>query len=278
MLAEKENCGRLLSASPALKEPLPTALPPQGLYVPPLFPVYLPFEAQHRILVHLQTLLELFCFKFGNQKMQQIMQQRGWDCAESVELSRWTEEFAKRQNLFPAAQPGQKPLDQLLRSIANIRHSAVHRTRVSAKSIEQFLLDAEAFAFLLVDTDDIEQIAKLRRKTQIIMEELERNKHFLRSRLDETLRGVAAKREELRDLEELAITEMEREDIEYQMLAGRSVDRIVAPSEASFSTAIDTEKDTTTGVDDTDDMDEDENDTDKTEDAWDTRISSAEEH
>jgi flagellar motility protein MotE (MotC chaperone) len=192
-----------------------------------------------------------------------------------VKLNRWTEEFLKRQRKFPASEHVKKPLEQLFRSIANIRHAAVHRIRVSAKGLEQFLLDAEALAILLGDAEKTEKIAKLRRETQATMEELQRNKHFLRSRLEETLRGIAAQREELKHLEGIAIAEMEREDREYQILAGKSVDDAIAPSEASFSTAIDTEKETVTGVDETDDMDEDEDDVDQPGDAWDMNISGA---
>jgi hypothetical protein len=76
--------------------------------------------------------------------------------------------------------------------------------------------------------------------------------------------------EELKRLEALAIAEMEREDKEYQVLASRSVDEAIAPSEASFSTAIDTEKDTITGAEDTDEIEEE--DEEQPEDVWETKI------
>lgn len=63
--------------------------------IPPLFPVYSPFQAQHNLLVHLQKLLELVCYNFGKKLMPDIMLQRGWNCPELVELNRWTEEFTK---------------------------------------------------------------------------------------------------------------------------------------------------------------------------------------
>lgn len=249
-----------------------TLLQQPSVAVPPLFPVYLPFQAQHTLLVHLQKLLEQICYNFGKNAMPDIMQQRGWDCAEAVELNRWTEEFMKRQKQLPTSDQAKKPLEQLFRSIANIRHTAVHRIRISAKGVEQFLLDAESLATMFGDVNGAEKITNLRRETQTTMEELQRNKHFLRSKLEDTLRGIAAQREELKRLEATAIAEMEREDREYQVLASRSVDEAIAPSEASFSTAIDTEKDTITGGEDTDEMEEEDEDMEQPGDAWETKI------
>ncbi|KAI3317001.1 hypothetical protein HD806DRAFT_516348 [Xylariaceae sp. AK1471] len=235
--------------------------------IPPLFPVYLPFQAEHRLLVRLQDLLELTCYDFGKRTMPEILQQRGWDCAESVELNRWVDVLGKNQVVIPDTKSLKKPLDQLFKSIANIRHTAVHRIRVNVKGIEQFLLDAEALATLLGDTGYVGKIAKLRRETQATIEELQRNKHFLRSRLGDTLRGIMVQREELQRLEDEAIAEMKREDTEYQMLAGRSISETLTTSEASFSTAIDTRKESVTGADDMDHMDAHENDVDQLEDA-----------
>ncbi|KAJ6439200.1 protein kinase domain-containing protein [Purpureocillium lavendulum] len=225
--------------------------------VPPLFPVYLPFKNQHHLLVHLQQVLEAACYDFGRREMPEILQRRGWDCAEAVELNRWTEEFGKMHIHIPANERIKKPLDQLFRSVANIRHTAVHRIRVSAKGTEQFLVDAEALAILLGDVKHVEKMSKMRRETQAAMEELQRNKQFLRSRLEDMLKGLAAQRAELKRLEDNAIAELEREDKAYEILAGKSVDEVIAPSEASFSTAMETEAITTIRSDNADDVDED---------------------
>ncbi|KIM95471.1 hypothetical protein OIDMADRAFT_67125, partial [Oidiodendron maius Zn] len=210
------------------KKYLLTLRRPHHFYTASL-PIYLPFRTQHGLLVHLQKLLEGICYDFGKREIPDLLQHRGWDCVESVELNRWTDEFLKRQRKFPASKHDKKPLEQLFRSIANIRHAAVHRIPVSAKGIEKFLLDAEALATLLGDAKNTEKIAKLRRETQAT---------------------------ELKRLESIAIAEMEREDREYQILAGKSVDDAIAPSEASFSTAIEEEKETVNRADETDDMDE----------------------
>ncbi|KEY74669.1 hypothetical protein S7711_09896 [Stachybotrys chartarum IBT 7711] len=211
--------------------------------IPSLFPTYLPFPIQHKLLVHLQNLLERACYEFGVHAMSSTLRDRQWNCAESVELNRWTDEVFKRKCILANAGHTGVSLDEVLRSVANIRHTAVHRLRVSAKAIQQFLLDAETLATLLRNHVYIENIGKLRRETQTIIEELEQNKHFLRSRLDETLQRIASQRAELELMEEMAIAKMKKEDDEYQTLAGRSLEEAIEPSEASFSTAFETEQD-----------------------------------
>lgn len=171
--------------------------------------------------------------------MTEALKRRVWDCAEAGELNLWAEEFRSSKHTFPGKPTFKTPLNEFLTSIANIRHTAVHRIRVSAKSIEQFLLDAEALAGLLRDSECIEKIQGLRRHTVSTIEELQRNQQFLRSKLGDTLRGIEAQREELKRLEEAAVNEMEEGDAEYKFLASKSIGEALGSSEASFSTAPD---------------------------------------
>ena len=232
--------------------------------IPSLFPIYLPFKAQHSLLVHLQHLLEFSCYNFGLRVIPATLRQRGWVCAESVELNRWTDEFLKTQNIFSDTKNDTKILTELCRSIANIRHAAVHRIAVNAKGMEQFLLDAEALATLLNDAECTDKIANLRRETLATMEELQRNKQILHSKLNETLHEIATRRQELDRLEATAIAEMGIEDQEYQNLAGKCVDKTMALSKGPFSTALDTEKEVEIKADNSDE--------DQPQDFWDAYL------
>lgn len=107
--------------------------------------------------------------------MPDVLRYRAWDSAESVELNRLTEEFKKGQLDFPSSESGKNPTHELLRSIANVRHTAVHRICASARGLEQFLLDAEAFAVVLGDMKCVEKIGELRRYAVAIVEDLQRN-------------------------------------------------------------------------------------------------------
>lgn len=193
--------------------------------VPSLFPVYLPLRTQHRVLVKVQTILEQACFDFGQQNMPDVLEKHGWDCAESAELNLWAAEFLECRSQFEDREGATgKPLEKLFRSVADIRHSAVHRIRVSARGLEQFILDAESLATLLGDEVCLGSLRRLRRDTQLATEELERNKHVLTSQLEESLKKIAAQRAELDRLEKAAIAEVLREDGEYQLYAGTNLE------------------------------------------------------
>ncbi|KAB5516962.1 hypothetical protein GE09DRAFT_1159085 [Coniochaeta sp. 2T2.1] len=113
---------------------------------PTLFPVYLPLRTQHHLLTKVQTLLERACFDFGQQHMQSVLQRYQWDCPEAAELNLWAAEFLNSQKQFAKRGDVGKPLGELFHSVSDIRHTAVHRIRVSAKGIERFILDAESLA------------------------------------------------------------------------------------------------------------------------------------
>lgn len=93
-----------------------------------------------------------------------MLRKHQWDDAESLELNRFIAELRAVQEILPARIKPTKPLDILLRSIANIRHNAVHRRKVSMEGVEQCLLDATEFAALLGDFRCVENISTLRRE------------------------------------------------------------------------------------------------------------------
>ncbi|KAM3526970.1 hypothetical protein MY4038_006586 [Beauveria bassiana] len=75
--------------------------------------------------------------------MPDTIQRKGWDCAESVELNQWTFEMQKL-NLFGKKRTDGVTTSTLLHSVANVRHTAVHRRRVSMAQIDKFFTDALA--------------------------------------------------------------------------------------------------------------------------------------
>jgi hypothetical protein len=201
--------------------------------LPSLFPVYLPMRTQHLLLVKVQNILEQACFQFAQQAMPDILKKYGWDCPEAAELNRWTMEFLQLQGGFgDQEEKMNKPLEKLFRSVTAIRHTAVHRIRVSAKRTEQFILDAESLLTLLKDEERLKSLIKLRRDTQSAIEELERNKHVLGIKLEKTLKGIENQRAELDLIEKASIAEMLKEDTDYQMFTGINLEQTVIALEA----------------------------------------------
>ncbi|KAI1755342.1 hypothetical protein F4782DRAFT_488194 [Xylaria castorea] len=226
--------------------------------VPSLFPAYLPLRTQHRILTSVQSILEDVCFDYGQRVMPEILEKNKWDCSEAAELNLWSAEFLRRQNEFSdKVDDVRKPLAILLRSVANIRHTAVHRVCISAKGLEQFLLNAESFTMLLGDTTRLQSLTELRQNIQQSIEELERNKHVLSSKFRETLKRIAAQRAELDRIEEMAISDMMREDGEYQAFAGRNLEEATISSMAPILVSTVKEDETGSNIDDVDTVEDD---------------------
>ena len=171
--------------------------------------------------------------------MPELLAARHWDCAEAVELNRWTSEFFARKEQFAAMDVKTvKPLDDLLRSIAAIRHTAVHRLRISVKSIEQYLLDAESLLTLLDDQTNLAVVCRLRCETQSIIGELERNKHILNTKREKTQQRIAAQRAELDRLEKALFADMVKEDSDYKALAGANLEQAIMMADMDSTNAI----------------------------------------
>lgn len=171
----------------------------------------------------LQKTLELTCYEFGARVLPDIMRKRGWDCPESVELNKWTE-LLKREGVVERNST-RKPLKELLHSIANIRHTAVHRLRTNSIGLERFLGDAEDLAGALGNTVYANAISQLRSNAESALAELRQNKQFLQLRLDKTRAAIAKQRAELDRREQEAMDRMREEDEKYGMLAGERLEK-----------------------------------------------------
>jgi hypothetical protein len=61
--------------------------PYTDVQVPSLYPVYLLYPTQHRLLSKVQGILERACYNFRSREMKDIIKSEGWDCLECVELN-----------------------------------------------------------------------------------------------------------------------------------------------------------------------------------------------
>jgi hypothetical protein len=74
--------------------------------------------------------------------MGDILRRKEWDSPECVELNIWTRELLCNKDRFDADRINGlgKPFPDFLKSI---RHTAVHRVRVTANRVEQFMIEVE---------------------------------------------------------------------------------------------------------------------------------------
>ncbi|KAK5019734.1 hypothetical protein BJ546DRAFT_1057918 [Cryomyces antarcticus] len=222
------------------------SFPHTTISVPSLYPVYLPLKTQHQVLVKVQGVLERACYSFGQKTMRDILEKEGWDCPEAVELNRWPRLFLLHQDQFAADEIDElgNAFPQLLDSIAQLRHTAVHRVRVTVHRIEQFMIDSESLAKLLQEDTCAKTLSRLRRETQLSVDELKRNKDLLESRLAETVKKIAAQRAQLEQLERTAMEDMLREDKEYQTFAGANLEQTIISPETVVQSVATTENET----------------------------------
>jgi hypothetical protein len=195
-------------------------------HITSLYPVYLPFSIQHRLFARLQTLLEHACYTFASKRLPDVLVREDWTCPESVELNRWPKVLLTHRAEFHESSVAElaKPLDDLFSSIAQLRHTAVHRLRLTANRILQFVVDAEALVKLLRDDITLDVVTSIRQCLQTCIGEIERNKDLLEVSMATTKAEYVAKREELEREEREALEKTFSEDREYMVLAGRGLE------------------------------------------------------
>ncbi|KAF3047606.1 hypothetical protein E8E12_010787 [Didymella heteroderae] len=218
-------------------------LKPETFGARSLYPLYLPAKGQRRLLSKVQDVLEHACFRFAEGVMPQQLQQQGWDSPDCVELNCWMGMFRTRESVFDIERVTtlNKPFGELLSSIAQIRHTAVHRLKVTAGRVEAFLTDAETLAALLGDETCARQLSRLRRETHSVVEEFGRNKDLLEARYVDKRKEIAARRAELDRIEIAAWEAMLEEDKQYQCFAGVSLEEMVDVPETAFHSRANSE-------------------------------------
>ena len=139
-----------------------------------LNPIYLPCNLQHSLLVKAQNLLEDCLFKFGTTKMQEVVNDKGWNCAQCVELNDWVKVLRRRKDLLNNFKSGtsDRPLSAVLSSLVQLRHTAVHRQRVTALEVQLFLEDAEFLLDLLDDREAAKEISNVHRSFSDYLKDL----------------------------------------------------------------------------------------------------------
>jgi len=182
--------------------------------VPSLYPVQFPFRVQYSILTKTQKILEECCYDFTEKYAPSLLAEKNWDCAEAIELNKWTLTVIKRYGKFPdgAFRKSDSGIHQVLLAVNKLRHSAVHRLRISAKGIVLMVDAAVKFADTLSDTIRATQLGELHKELKSKIQSQELNKNYLETKLKNELDEIECQREELAKREREAISAMVIED------------------------------------------------------------------
>ncbi|RYN61653.1 hypothetical protein AA0117_g12938 [Alternaria alternata] len=211
-----------------------------GSPIPSLYPIYLPYSTQHKVLVSVQHMLESACYTFAQKKLRFVLETEGLECAEAVELHRWSNIFQTQQVEFPEdnLEALGRPLPELLRSMTELRHATVHRTRLSANAAIQIISDAESFVKLVKNDTCINGISRLRRETETIVKALKAKRGSLELKLTGMEKRLEAQRADLERQKLEAIENAFKEDRIYILSAGANLERaLTLPVTAMYNRA-----------------------------------------
>ncbi|GKU21283.1 unnamed protein product [Fusarium langsethiae] len=204
-------------------------------------PVYLPFSAQHRLMVFLQHKLEEMCFSFSQRNLPQLLQNRAWDCPEAVELHRWVRTLS--MELPYISQDWVFQHSSLFESVAKIRDCAVTRSRIDSIQIEKLMADALELATLLEEERTVKIIDRLREDTTNASKSLGAETEEIKRKFDYKLNEIEAARTKLDELENatkaalkkslLGRQENARSKITQSIQKAEAIDQVMEPGNRS---------------------------------------------
>ncbi|KAK1598182.1 ubiquinol-cytochrome-c reductase cytochrome c1 [Colletotrichum navitas] len=199
-------------------------------------PACLPYKAQHTLLVRTQAILENACFKYAVHNMPQVLRSRQWVVPECAELHVWVRilKYEAEVRFKGEAIPHpHRSWNSFFRSIANLRHKAVHREQLAGSDIESYLRDAHNFAGLLRDDEGAETLARFREETRECLETFEFCKKNISRSFQEKMDEISTCRAELDILERQAKQDFLQEDMTIHAKLGSDLKEAVANAEVA---------------------------------------------
>ena len=200
-----------------------------------LSPPYLPFKVQHQVLTRVQSILEECCFDFGNAWVPHMMKEQRWEEVESVELNQWSKYILRHTHSLPhciTRKKEDRSLEDILFSIRPLRHSAVHRIRISAPGTLKLINSAIVFADALQDKRRAASLRRFHEQVSAGVTEVNEHQARLQTRLDDELAHLARKRAELDAMEKSAIDQAWAEDEVNRRECGTAVQGFLANMES----------------------------------------------
>ena len=162
-----------------------------------LFPSYLSYISQHKLLNTVQRVLEDCCYDWVSKWMPFLLKERNWTCSEAVELSKWSTVIPPRFDTL-SSDATSLGSGEALRAVFSathpIRHAAVHRLYTSVRGIERMLENALKMVTALKDTPREGKLHDLLEKFRSAVRAMEENKNGLEIVLDKELSSIQQQR------------------------------------------------------------------------------------
>ncbi|KAI8633610.1 hypothetical protein F5Y19DRAFT_246414 [Xylariaceae sp. FL1651] len=235
LACEELVCEELACEEPACEEPACDEAEKEGdfgkvnqdaphvlLGLPSLYPVHVPYTTQHLILNEVQRILEEACYDFAQKWASPLLAERGWDCASSVELNKWTRLFFKGKLQIPgeAFNVENSRIGHIAVAASKIRHSAVHRLRTTARGLRDLCHTGVELASALRDDTRAAMIAEISNALEEQLRAMSLNKNVLENTAAAEVAEIHRLREELDRREKQVIHDMLQKDAANRTMVG----------------------------------------------------------
>ena len=207
-----------------------------------LFPSYLSYTSQHKLLNTVQRVLEDCCYDWVSKWMPSLLEERKWTCSEAVELGRWTTVIPRRFDTFSfdATSVGSgEALRAVFSATHPLRHAAVHRLHTSVRGVERMLENALKLVTALNDTPRKSKLHDILGDFRSTMRAMEVNKNELEISLDKELGSIHQQRIALDKKEREARLVMFQQDREHtaqiSSLFESSIRNLISIDESSMT-------------------------------------------
>ncbi|PNP57311.1 hypothetical protein FNYG_15244 [Fusarium nygamai] len=174
---------------------LPNSRPGQTLRDCRLLP-----RPRQRLMLQLQLILEHACFSFGQREMQQTLDEWDHSCAEAISLQTWIDFFQNNKTF--EIEGNAESIPDLLSSVGKIQNVIIHRLNLNFFEVNQFLLNAEEFIWLLDTPLYLDAVKQLRQRIEEVLLMANRDAASIHNEADGKVAEIDAQREGLNREEE----------------------------------------------------------------------------
>lgn len=143
----------------------------------------LDYETLHRIMLYTQSLLERACFDFSRRAFPGVLERKGWDCVAALELDLVIKaiDVAQRES---GPGSGTNSVRDIVLKVVEIRNATVHRHRLSAQGLCQFLHTAMDLLRRLEDDRRLDQMIIVFDHVRSLLQNLDMDTKKTRSLLE----------------------------------------------------------------------------------------------
>ena len=203
-----------------------------------LQPPQFPYETQHHILSRTQQLLEESCFNFVKQWLPSVLEEHGWNCAAAGELTEWLNIIKRHARDLPdgcISIEGQTSLKNIAPAVARLRHTAVHRLRLTSEEFLSQIRSARMLTVVLQDVRSTSMLQDLYISVETQAKEMEHNIVVVQQEVDTALVQIQRQREALTQREQQLLSYAAQRNIDIPVATGlallESVNMLLTPSE-----------------------------------------------